>query len=263
MLKHTFTDQDRSQFNDQGFIRLGKIISDETLTQMQEQINNIMLGNIQYPDMMMQLDSNTGDYGDLGGQTKGFKGATLHYRKIEQLEQDPVYLNYLKSNIVHDIAHKLIGDQISIFRTMFMNKPAKFGTLLPWHQDGGEIWGLDRDPHVTLWLALDPATKENGCVQIIPGSHKLGLLSEHGHTITPEQESKYCPEDKIVFCELEAGEAFLLHNLLLHRSDKNNSTQSRRALSVCLMDAATKSTRDDRVFPKLFGRNALEETALI
>jgi len=73
---------------------------------------------------------------------------------------------------------------ISAFRAMFMNKPARKGTLLPWHQDGGEGWGLDRDPLATLWTALDPATVSNGCVQIIPGSHKLGLLSKRSKNIT-------------------------------------------------------------------------------
>ena len=44
---------------------------------------------------------------------------------------------------------------------------------------------------MTVWTALDDATIEKGCVQVIPGSHKLGLFSEHGHTIAPEQEAQY------------------------------------------------------------------------
>lgn len=258
MLKSTFSAEDYQQFEDQGFVKLGHILSPQQLQVMQEQINRIMLGEIRYDDMMMQLDSDSGNYGDLGAQSAGFKGATLKYRKIEQLEQDPVFRRYLQSSLIADIAQQLIGPDVSIYRSMFMNKPAGFGTLLPWHQDAGKQWGLNKDPEVTIWLALDPATKENGCVQIIPGSHKLGLLSEWGHTITPEQEHAYCKNEDVVFCEMEAGEALVLHNLLLHRSNKNRSQQSRRAFSVCLMDAATYSIRDDhRVFPKLFGADAL------
>ena len=258
MVKTSFTATDKQQFEEQGFVSLGRVISNEQLSRMQQQINRIMLGEVRYEQMMMQLDSDSGDYGDLGAQSPGFKGPTLKYRKIEQLEQDPVFRNYLQSHLIQDMATQLIGPEVSIYRSMFMNKPAGFGTLLPWHQDAGEQWGLNKDPEVTIWLALDPATKENGCVQIIPGSHNLGLLSKWGHTITPEQEQAYCQEQDIVYCEIQAGEAFLLHNLLLHRSDKNHSQQSRRAFSVCLMDAATNSTRDDqRVFPKLFGAEAL------
>ncbi len=264
MRSHALSDQELQAFHDDGFVRLGQVINNDELHELQQRIDDIMLGKIHYDDMMMQLDSETGDYGDMGQQTKGHKGATLKYRKIEQLEKDPLFLEYLKSPIVSSIAHTIIGDEVSIFRSMFMNKPAGFGTLLPWHQDGGRIWGLDKDPEVTIWLALDPATKENGCVQIVRGSHKLGLLSEFGHTISEEQEQMYCTDDQIEFCELKAGEAFLMHNLLLHRSDKNNSQQSRRAFSLCIMDAATKANRDDddqREFPKLFGQDALALSA--
>ena len=55
-------------------------------------------------------------------------------------------------------------------RAMFMNKPARRGAVLPWHQDR---WtGLDPDPLVTIWTALDPCTIDNGCMRIIPASHR-------------------------------------------------------------------------------------------
>lgn len=258
MHKHLSASQEQS-FYQQGYARLGQVVDGDELAALQQRIDEIMLGEVRYEGMMMQLDSDSGSYGDLDAQTPGFKGATLKYRKIEQLEKDPLFLQYLKSPLIESISRSLIGEEVSIYRSMFMNKPAGFGTLLPWHQDAGKQWGLNSDPYVTIWLALDPATIENGCVQVIPGSHKLGLLSEHGHTITPQQEQDYCRGEDIVYCELQAGEAMLLHNNLLHRSDKNNSTRSRRAFSVCLMDAATRCVRTpQRQFPKLFGRNALQ-----
>jgi hypothetical protein len=61
---------------------------------------------------------------------------------------------------------------ISVFPVMMLNKPAGRGTYLPWHQDPGGVWKVDRDPLVTKWIALDPATRANGCVQVIPGSHR-------------------------------------------------------------------------------------------
>jgi ectoine hydroxylase-related dioxygenase (phytanoyl-CoA dioxygenase family) len=138
-----------------------------------------------------------------------------------------------------------------------MNKPAQKGTILPWHQDAGLQWGLDRDPVVTIWTAIDPATKENGCVRVVPGTHRLGLLSEWGHTITPEQEAMYCPEDKVVYLEAEAGEAILLHNWLLHGSGVNTIDIPRRAFSVCYMDGRTRRLSDGSTFPIIFGKGAL------
>ena len=135
---------------------------------------------------------------------------------------------------------------------MFMNKPAKRGTLLPYHQDAGKQWRLTQDPVMTVWTALDDATIEKGCMQVIPGSHKLGLLSEMGHTITPEQEAAYCGDEKSEYLEVKAGEAILLDNLMLHRSGVNTRDEPRRAFSVCYMDAVTRSETDGRSYPQVF-----------
>ena len=135
---------------------------------------------------------------------------------------------------------------------MFMNKPARQGTFLPWHQDRWSY--LDRDPLITLWTALDPATVANGCVQIIPGSHKLGLINPDHPSgfLTREQAARYCPAEKVVHLELAAGECALLHNWLLHASDVNQTDIPRRAFSVCYMDAATKDRRSGQTFTQVF-----------
>ncbi|GDY14742.1 hypothetical protein LBMAG53_36200 [Planctomycetota bacterium] len=246
------------EFAQRGFIRLGRIVTTEQLTGLQKRIDQIMLGEVRNDELMMQLDSESGKYEEMPGQTKGFKGPTLAYRKIEGLEIDPVFLAYMQQPLIRAMCQRLVGPHISVYRTMFMNKPANRGTLLPWHQDGGTNWNLTIDPILTLWLAIDPATIANGCVQVIPGSHKLGLLSERGHTISAEHERLHCPAERVEYLELAPGEAVLLHNFLLHRSDRNATAQSRRALSLCLMDAATRQRNaQDKTFPILFGPGAM------
>ena len=140
---------------------------------------------------------------------------------------------------------------VASFRAMFMNKPARQGTLLPWHQDR---WtDLDRDPLITLWTALDPATKENGCVQVIPRSHKLGLInpSHPSAFLTEEQAQRHTSESGTVYLEMAAGESVLLHNWLLHRSDTNATDSPRRAFSVCYMEGKTVS-QSGTVFQQVF-----------
>src|SRR5207237_5228782 len=92
--------------------------------------------------------------------------------------------------LFRDICEQVYGDEtpVAAFRAMFMNKPAHQGTLLPWHQDRWSY--LDRDPLITVWTALDPATIANGCVEVIPGSHKFGLIN-------PEHTSGYLTEEQI------------------------------------------------------------------
>ena len=124
---------------------------------------------------------------------------------------------------------------------MFFNKPAGKGTVLPWHQDR---WNnLDRDPLVTIWTAMDPSTPENGCVEIVPGSHRLGVVNpENGSGfMTEENAALHCSDDKSILLELEAGEVALLHNWVMHRSGVNESNIARRAFSTCYTDARTKT----------------------
>jgi hypothetical protein len=247
------------EFYQQGYLHLGKLLDDAELASLQERIDEIMLGKVRYEKMMMQLDGG-GAYEDLPSQTVGFKGATLDYRKIQDLEQDPRFLAYMQRPIFRKICAEAYGAHapVACMRAMFMNKPARKGTILPWHQDGGDGWGLDRDPVVTVWTALDPATKANGCVQVIPGTHRLGLLSKRGHTLSAEHEKQYCPDEKIVYLELKAGEVVLLHNWLIHRSDVNKTDISRRGFSVCYMDGRTRSVKGGQTYPIVFGEGALQ-----
>ena len=257
------TDAQWKEYEELGYLKLGRI-EDAQLRKLQDRIDEIMLGkaNINYDKLLMQLDSTTGVYEDAGEQTLGFKGATLDYRKIQELEHDAVFRQYLLDPVFQDICQRTYGagTAVALYRAMFMNKPANKGTFLPWHQDR---WtSLDRDPKITLWTAIDPATKANGCVQVIPRSHLHGLINPTHPSgfLSKAQAAAICTPDRIVYIELEAGEVVLLHNYLLHASDINKSSQPRRAFSVCYMEAATLDNGKSGKFPAVFGA---KETAAV
>lgn len=264
-MKNKMTEKQWQRYEQDGYVKLGRLSGDNELSALQDEIDSIMLGeaNVPYDDMMMQLDSDTGQYGDMGEMSDGFKGASLNYRKIEDLELDAKFIKYIQYPLFRDICDRTYGrgGPVDCFRAMFMNKPAHAGTLLPWHQDR---WtSLDKDPQITVWTALDAATATNGCIQIIPGSHGLGVINpEHNSAfLTEAQAEAVVEEDRIVYLELEAGEAVLLHNWVLHRSDTNATDSPRRAFSVCYMDGTTKS-RDGETFRRVFGENALSPELL-
>jgi ectoine hydroxylase-related dioxygenase (phytanoyl-CoA dioxygenase family) len=250
------TDAQWKEYEELGYLKIGRI-ADDQFRKMQERIDEIMLGQakIDYTKLLMQLDSATGAYEDAGEQSLGFKGATLDYRKIQELEHDAVFREYLLDPVFRDICDRTYGagTPVALFRAMFMNKPANRGTFLPWHQDR---WtALDRDPQITLWTAIDPATQKNGCVQVIPRSHQHGLINPTHPSgfLNKAQAAAICTPDRIVYLELEAGEVVLLHNYLLHASDVNRSAQSRRAFSVCYMEASTLQNGEAGKFPAVFG----------
>jgi hypothetical protein len=244
------TGEQWAQYERDGYLKLGKVLSDDDLSALQTRINDIMLGKatLDYNRILMQLDSADGKYENAGQQSRGWKGETLDYRKIQDLEVDPLFLEFMQRPLFREICAEVYGPEVPIaaFRAMFMNKPARRGTLLPWHQDRWNY--LDRDPLITLWTALDPATVANGCVQVIPGSHKFGLINPDHPSgfLTEEQAKQFAPDSKVEYLELEPGEAALLHNWLLHRSDTNATDISRRAYSVCYMDARTIASNGEQ-----------------
>ncbi len=249
-MTNLLSDEQWQRYQRDGYLLLGKVLTDEDLAALQMRIDDIMLGkaDIDYDRLLMQLDSTDRQYKNAGVQSKGFKGETLAYRKIQDLEYDPLFRAYLQRPLFLEICERIYGKgtPIAVFRAMFMNKPAGRGTLLPWHQDRWSY--LDRDPLLTIWTALDPATVANGCVEVIPGSHTRGLLNaEHASGfLTEEQAVQVSASEKSVYLELEAGEAVLLHNWLLHRSDTNSTDRARRAFSVCYMDARTQASNEEK-----------------
>jgi phytanoyl-CoA hydroxylase len=253
------------QYDQSGYLNLGQLLNANDLDALRRRIDDIMLGKarIDYGRLLMQLDSDTGKYEEMKEMSRGHKGESLAYRKIQDLEYDPLFLEYMQRPIFREISARVYGEQTPIvaFRAMFMNKPAHKGTFLPWHQDRWKH--LDRDPLVTTWTALDPATIANGCVQVIPGSHKIGVINPSNGSgfLTHEQAAEHCTADKVVHLELKAGEVVLLHNWLLHGSDVNKTDIPRRAFSVCYMDAATQGSNGER-FSRIFGAGAMDPRQL-
>jgi hypothetical protein len=251
----SFTDQHHTQFMDQGYLRLGKLLSPTQLAALQQRIDDIMLGHIRYQNMRFQLDPQSPEA--KMDRSTGNQESTLNYRRIDDLEQDPLFLTYMQHPLLHQISRRYIGEDIAVFRSMFMNKPAERGTVLAWHQDIGTGWKIDTNPITTVWTALDAASVASGCMQIVPGSNNFGIINER-HFLSEQEEAKYAAAEDVIELEAEAGEAILLHNFLLHRSGVNSTTAPRRAFSSTYMDAATRSVLTGDTFPIVFGKDALD-----
>lgn len=255
------TDKQWKEFDTEGYLRLGQIVPEDMLQAMQQRIDQIMLGeaDLDYDRMLMQLDSADGAYESAGEQTRGHKGKTLNYRKIQLLERDPVFLAYMQLPIFEEAARHFYGDlPVAAFRAMFMNKPAGLGTVLPLHQDRWRA--LDRDPQLTIYTALDAATEENGCVEIIPGTQHEILNPKHpSGFLTPEMAQAFQNDPRRELLLLEPGEVVLMNPWMIHGSGINRTDHSRRAFSVCLMDARTMSLRYNRTASRsiIFGEGAL------
>lgn len=254
MTYEMMTEEQWQSFHINGYLHLGEMLNGEEVAALKQRANDLALGVVKNPDVQFQRDTG-GAYEDLPAAVPQFDKGTLLYRKIQGLENDELFLRLIKKPVCLDICAKIYGRHaaISLFRAMIMNNPAGQGTIMPWHQDGGNVWALDRDPLVTIWVALDDATPKNGCMDCIPGSHRLGLLSLYGSIVSDEHVRQYCPPDLVHPLEVKAGHAVLIHNWLIHRSGVNPSPEPRRAFTMCCMDARTRSTLTGHHFPIIKG----------
>jgi hypothetical protein len=247
-------------FRRHGWARLGRIARDDELARLRERADDIMLGRITYPGLFFQHDAPSGRYVDLDFG-RGYVGPSLSYRKIEKLERDAVFRAWLENPLFERIARVIVGDEVALYRATLFTKGAAGGSELPWHQDGGSFWGLDRDPELQVWTALDDAPLEAGCVEVLDGSHLGGLASPLGGVVQPQVLARARADERKLALPAVAGEVLLLHNLLWHRSGVNTTGRTRRAFTVTYMHASTRCTRKKRaprVFVRVFERPRLE-----
>lgn len=136
-------------------------------------------------------------------------------------------------------ARLLLRDDVSFFHGKVMLKEAHSGGAWEWHQDYG-YWYDDgyAFPHlISAFVALDAATVENGCLQVLRGSHRLGRLSHGGVGgqvgVDKERLRRIEPLFERVHCEMPPGSVLFFHCNLLHASAANESDFPRRAFIVC------------------------------
>ena len=142
-------------------------------------------------------------------------------------------------------AYQLLGQSFRLFHDQLFCKPAKHGGVVAWHQDFS-YWTFTKPMHhLTCWIGLDDASKENGCLYFVPGSHKWGLLPVTGLTgdmnavkeVLNEQQLNVF--EKRVANELPKGYASFHHPLTMHGSYANYSERPRRAVVINAMDHRT------------------------
>ena len=154
----------------------------------------------------------------------------------------PLMLDIARLPAVLDVLVEVIGPNVKMMQSMlFIKSEGKPGQA--WHQDEAHIPTRDRSL-TAVWIALDDATVENGCVWVIPGSHRSGVL----HPVREQNDARFdCTqeaydfgyrEDDAVPVELLAGAALVFDGYLLHRSLPNTGSHGmRRALVNHYMSA--------------------------
>lgn len=157
---------------------------------------------------------------------------------------DPFFNDILNKGKFKDIAGFLLADDVIGKTLEYFNKPPRIGKPTPPHQDG-YYFMLKPSVAVTMWMALEPADEENGCVRYIKGSHLTGMRP-HGRTTTlgfSQQILDYgsADVDKEIPIRAKPGDLLIHHSLTIHTAGRNNSTtRSRKALGLIYFGVSAK-----------------------
>lgn len=201
---------DLDQWQEQGFLRLGRIASEAELEALRREERRFRL----------QLG-----YGAADNQTLRVNVQLCH-------RSEPVRRFCTQGPQVEAVV-QLLGPDVCLTHQQFVTKLPD-GTSqhsdIPMHQDNG-YGRLDPMNDVTVWMPLVDTGPDNGGLQIVPGSHRLGLL-EHGASAVNPVLLEALPLDETVSLALAAGEAVAFTGLTLHGSGPNHSRHDRPALFI-------------------------------
>ncbi len=186
---------------------------------------------------------------------------------------DSVYGLAARTERMVDTAEALIGEEVYHYQSKLTAKEPRTGGAWEWHQDYGYWYynGCLRPDMFSCMIGLDRSDKQNGCLQIIKGSHKLGRI-DHGpisdkqNSADPKRLERILEKHEVVYCELDPGDAVFFHANALHRSDQNRSDKRRWTLLICYNAASNDAfvKEDDRSYVKLdkVPDNAIKQAGL-
>lgn len=156
-----------------------------------------------------------------------------------ELEDASPYTAIVRSHRVAGMMSILLGDEIYHYHHKMMLKEPRVGGAWEWHQDYGYWYnnGCLYPDMASCLIAVDRATKENGCLQVLRGTHRMGRID---HTTTGDQKgadptrvAEAMKRHELIYCEMEPGDALFFHGNLLHSSSRNDSENPRWSLICC------------------------------
>jgi len=150
-------------------------------------------------------------------------------------KESEVIREVLYRNPLVDVMTRIIGPNVKAASNQLAFKHPGDGRAYDWHQDNG-YGRLAPELNVTCWLALDDVTERNGCLWVIPGSHKMGIIN-HAASRESERTAVIANEGEAIPVPLRAGEGVVFHGSLLHMSKGNDTDQMRRAYFFRYADA--------------------------
>jgi phytanoyl-CoA hydroxylase len=166
--------------------------------------------------------------------------------------KDPFWVRLVSDDRLLDIAEVFVGPDIALFASHYICKPPYTGRPVLWHQDGA-YWPLEPMEVVTLWLAVDDSTPENGSLRVIPGSHRDDLHEIRGRedvdNVLGSESATDVDEGLAIDLTLAPGDVEVHHPRIMHGSTANTSPKRRCGLAIRYIPTSTRITSREQPFP--------------
>lgn len=228
------TPDDARRFESDGFfIARGLLTAEETE----------LLGRIARADEELKHAA----YGRADGE-----GGVVQLTVENRLPEDTIFGALVRSRRIVDAMETVLGGEVYHYHHKMILKEPKVGGAWTWHQDYGYWYnnGCLFPYLASCMIAVDRATRANGCLQVLKGSHHMGRIDHGpvGDQTGADLERVRAAEQRLekVYCELEPGDGIFFHCNLLHRSDQNRSDQPRWAFICCYNAARNDPYKESR-----------------
>src|SRR5580698_4827082 len=249
MRKDPMTETDCARYAEDGYILIRGMLTPE---------ESGLLGKAAREDRVLDQHS----YGKADGEGGKVRLSLWNH------PTDTIYGMIARSESLVSCAEKLLDGEVYHYHSKMIMKDARVGGSWAWHQDYGYWYqnGVLFPLLTSAFIAVDPATRENGCMQVIKGSHNLGRID---HVLTGEQAGadlarveealKVLP---LVYVEMSPGDILYFHANLLHRSDQNRSDNPRWSM-ICCYNAARNNPYKEAHHPCYTPLHKVPDSAIL
>ena len=223
-------------FRKDGFVKGSRVLSDEQVEVLRAETLRV----IDDHENNLDRDRKPVHVVNLTGNPEAKVWQILNIWEGSQAFEDFALFN---PNIIEEVAQLMVAEmdahEIRLFHDQIQFKPAQIGGVNMWHQDS-PYWPVltPKDVQVTAWVALDDVDEENGCMSMVPGSHRWGDKVAYLHSL---KEFEGMPDSfeghdvRVVTCPVEIGTVHFHHPLTWHGSAANKSGRPRRAIALHFM----------------------------
>jgi ectoine hydroxylase-related dioxygenase (phytanoyl-CoA dioxygenase family) len=225
--RYRLSDEQVCFFHENGYLKGVRILSDEQVEQLRGELQGLF--DPRHPGNDLFHEFHTNESPD---------PSRILFHALGAWRITPGFHDLIWHPAFTVPASQLLGGAVRFWHDQLFCKPARHGGVVAWHQDYS-YWTRTRPmAHLTCWIGLDGANKDNGCLQYLPGSHRWDLLPITGlagdmdairEVVTPEQAEAFAHP---VAVELKMGEAAFHHPLMIHGSFANATDRPRRATVI-------------------------------